>query len=183
MVRRELDADGSVLVEELIGLIRCTSDRVFNATIWDVLVDPEYQVRVHLPESAPCPTICAAACMQLHMLGEAGSKSNRGVRLLQGKGIGRYMVTRIVESLKRQQIGNICLFADREGWLPLMPGLLLKLLQLVLELLLEQCCSSNTRLVFALQLWDSTSSLASNVILMVSGTNPLGCRARPKMLC
>ena len=30
--------------EQLMGLIRCTSDRVFNATIWDVLVDPQYQV-------------------------------------------------------------------------------------------------------------------------------------------
>jgi len=29
--------------EELIGLSRCTSDHAFNATIWDVLVDPEYQ--------------------------------------------------------------------------------------------------------------------------------------------
>ena len=30
--------------DELIGLARATSDHVFNATIWDVLVDPEYQV-------------------------------------------------------------------------------------------------------------------------------------------
>lgn len=29
--------------EELIGLTRCTSDHAFNATIWDVLVDPDYQ--------------------------------------------------------------------------------------------------------------------------------------------
>jgi ribosomal protein S18 acetylase RimI-like enzyme len=29
--------------ESLIGLSRCTSDHAFNATIWDVLVDPEYQ--------------------------------------------------------------------------------------------------------------------------------------------
>jgi ribosomal protein S18 acetylase RimI-like enzyme len=29
--------------EELIGLARATSDHAFNATIWDVLVDPEYQ--------------------------------------------------------------------------------------------------------------------------------------------
>lgn len=31
--------------EQLIGLARATSDHAFNATIWDVLVDPEYQVR------------------------------------------------------------------------------------------------------------------------------------------
>lgn len=32
-----------VLNESLIGLARATSDHAFNATIWDVLVDPEYQ--------------------------------------------------------------------------------------------------------------------------------------------
>jgi hypothetical protein len=31
--------------KELIGLARATSDHAFNATIWDVLVDPIYQVR------------------------------------------------------------------------------------------------------------------------------------------
>ena len=30
----------------LIGLARCTSDGAFNATIWDVLVDPEFQGQV-----------------------------------------------------------------------------------------------------------------------------------------
>lgn len=44
VVRRELDPNGATTKEQLIGLIRCTSDHVFNATIWDVLVDPEYQV-------------------------------------------------------------------------------------------------------------------------------------------
>ena len=34
---------GDSVEEELIGLSRCTSDHAFNATIWDVLVDPEYQ--------------------------------------------------------------------------------------------------------------------------------------------
>jgi ribosomal protein S18 acetylase RimI-like enzyme len=32
-----------VVSEQLIGLARATSDHAFNATIWDVLVDPEYQ--------------------------------------------------------------------------------------------------------------------------------------------
>ena len=35
--------------------------------------------------------------------------------LLKGKGIGRYLVIKTVEALKREQIGNICLFADAEG--------------------------------------------------------------------
>ncbi|MEW5316378.1 MAG: hypothetical protein WDW38_007756 [Sanguina aurantia] len=34
---------GQVLSESLIGLARTTSDHAFNATIWDVLVDPEFQ--------------------------------------------------------------------------------------------------------------------------------------------
>ncbi|CAL8467883.1 g7421 [Coccomyxa elongata] len=75
VVRRELDPSGATTNEQLIGLIRCTSDQVFNATIWDVLVDPEYQ----------------------------------------GKGIGRFLVIKTVEALKREQIGNICLFADAEA--------------------------------------------------------------------
>lgn len=29
---------------KLIGMARATSDHAFNATIWDVLVDPSYQV-------------------------------------------------------------------------------------------------------------------------------------------
>ena len=29
---------------ELIGMARATSDHAFNATIWDVLIDPLYQV-------------------------------------------------------------------------------------------------------------------------------------------
>lgn len=33
----------------LIGLARCTSDGAFNATIWDVLVDPEFQGQVRFP--------------------------------------------------------------------------------------------------------------------------------------
>lgn len=30
--------------KKLIGMARATSDHAFNATIWDVLVDPDYQV-------------------------------------------------------------------------------------------------------------------------------------------
>ena len=34
--------------ERLVGLARATSDHAFNATIWDVLIDPEYQVHFSL---------------------------------------------------------------------------------------------------------------------------------------
>lgn len=37
-------SDSSQKSDQLIGLARATSDHVFNATIWDVLVDPAYQV-------------------------------------------------------------------------------------------------------------------------------------------
>ena len=47
VLKRELRADATIVSEQLIGLIRCTSDRVFNATIWDVLVSPEFQVGCH----------------------------------------------------------------------------------------------------------------------------------------
>lgn len=30
--------------KQLIGMARATSDHAFNATIWDVVVDPSYQV-------------------------------------------------------------------------------------------------------------------------------------------
>ncbi|KAG7033705.1 Serotonin N-acetyltransferase 1, chloroplastic, partial [Cucurbita argyrosperma subsp. argyrosperma] len=30
--------------KKLIGMARATSDHAFNATIWDVLVDPSYQI-------------------------------------------------------------------------------------------------------------------------------------------
>ncbi|KXZ50693.1 hypothetical protein GPECTOR_15g377 [Gonium pectorale] len=36
-------ASASGATEQLIGLARATSDHAFNATIWDVLVDPEFQ--------------------------------------------------------------------------------------------------------------------------------------------
>ena len=45
VVLRHVGADGAPAEERLIGLARCTSDHVFNATIWDVLVDPEFQAR------------------------------------------------------------------------------------------------------------------------------------------
>ena len=33
-----------IISESLVGMARVTSDHAFNATIWDVLVDPEFQV-------------------------------------------------------------------------------------------------------------------------------------------
>ena len=40
------DAAGGAAASTLIGLARATSDAAFNATIWDVLVDPAYQGQV-----------------------------------------------------------------------------------------------------------------------------------------
>ena len=33
--------------KQLVGMARATSDHAFNATIWDVLVDPSYQVSLN----------------------------------------------------------------------------------------------------------------------------------------
>lgn len=38
-----IEMPGSEMPGRLVGLARCTSDGAFNATIWDVLVDPEFQ--------------------------------------------------------------------------------------------------------------------------------------------
>lgn len=56
----------------LVGLARCTSDGAFNATLWDVVVDPG----------------------------------------LQGRGLGKALVERVVRSLLRREIANVTLFAD-----------------------------------------------------------------------
>ncbi len=104
IVRRELDPSGATTNEQLIGLIRCTSDQVFNATIWDVLVDPEYQASFLL--------ICSVFHICNRFLCRRNDYSGS---LMKGKGIGRFLVIKTVEALKREQIGNICLFADTEG--------------------------------------------------------------------
>ena len=43
---RHQPSDDSQKSDKLIGLARATSDHVFNATIWDVLIDPAYQVSI-----------------------------------------------------------------------------------------------------------------------------------------
>lgn len=54
----ELVTEGSQgETKKLIGLARATSDHVFNATVWDVLVDPEFQGQVR---SICCPPSCNA---------------------------------------------------------------------------------------------------------------------------
>ena len=76
--------------------------------------------------------------------------------LLQGRGIGRFMVARTVEFLKEEQIGNICLFADSDGELPfkvaLAKGIGVRLqAQALFAMSLSHC-----DLVY----WDSVSALS-----------------------
>lgn len=40
-----LTLEGEGAGAQLVGLARCTSDGAFNATIWDVLVNPSFQGR------------------------------------------------------------------------------------------------------------------------------------------
>lgn len=56
----ELVTEGSQgETKKLIGLARATSDHVFNATVWDVLVDPEFQGQVR---SICCPRFMQCTC-------------------------------------------------------------------------------------------------------------------------
>ncbi len=58
----------------LIGFARLTSDQVFNATLWDVLVHPDYQgqgwgralVR-HLMTQLPTPKLARSRCLRMPM--------------------------------------------------------------------------------------------------------------------
>ena len=58
---RHPSADGSQKSDQLIGLARATSDHVFNATIWDVLVDPAYQVSLNIHSNIAYRSV--AACV------------------------------------------------------------------------------------------------------------------------
>lgn len=72
VVLRRGAAGGAPPEERLIGLARCTSDHVFNATIWDVLVDPEFQARTcsqgraskALCTAPHCEAVMCSACEQ-----------------------------------------------------------------------------------------------------------------------
>jgi hypothetical protein len=64
-------ANGSgTAAETLIGLARATSDHAFNATIWDVLVDPAYQASI---SSRGSSSVLGAVASDLwHQLRRAG---------------------------------------------------------------------------------------------------------------
>lgn len=50
--------------ERLIGLARATSDHAFNATIWDVLVDPEYQASHQDEDGLRSPFYPTFSCLR-----------------------------------------------------------------------------------------------------------------------
>lgn len=80
-------SNGKETEETLIGMGRATSDHAFNATIWDVLVDPDYQNKG---------------------LGEW----RKSVNALNLAVIGKCLVEQMVRALLRREITNISLFAD-----------------------------------------------------------------------
>ncbi len=97
--------------------------------------------------------------------------------LLKGKGIGRYMVVKTVEALKRQQIGNICLFADSEGGScnSSRHAYVISLCILAcskVNLLQNSTGGCSPEDDFFLQLWASTNNWDSSAILTVSGNSP-----------
>ncbi|KAG8377151.1 hypothetical protein BUALT_Bualt09G0138700 [Buddleja alternifolia] len=75
--------------KKLIGMARATSDHAFNATIWDVLVDPSYQ------------DIGFVAYMVI----DPGK---------QGQGLGKVLIEKLIRALLQRDIGNISLFADSQ---------------------------------------------------------------------
>ena len=87
------------------------------------------------------------------------------LQLVQGKGIGRYMVVRTVQALKAEQIGNICLFADAEGVSPpILTCSGVAYLHAKVHLLIVPFAHDSPQCV-SLQLWASTSNWGSRLIL------------------
>jgi GNAT superfamily N-acetyltransferase len=121
-----------VLSESLVGMARATSDHAINATIWDVLVDPEYQgqglgralVEQLVSEGrASCCVVCARA--NYARAGTPHTHTSHHARaisptLLPRKHTHAHTSTRTrthatapqVRSLLRRDISNITLFAD-----------------------------------------------------------------------
>lgn len=103
----------------LIGLARCTSDGAFNATLWDVLVDPEFQGQVGLPAIspplAPIRTTLASkpVCSAAQSLGCPGTLLRDECGTLQG--LGKALVEGVTRTLLKRDITNITLFADSAG--------------------------------------------------------------------
>ncbi|KAG6486553.1 hypothetical protein ZIOFF_055130 [Zingiber officinale] len=89
--------------KKLIGMARATSDHAFNATIWDVLVDPSYQARficLNLSdEELVSPLLTGPG---YDFLGD------------MGRGLGKALVEQLIRTLLQRDIGNITLFADNK---------------------------------------------------------------------
>ncbi len=98
---RQQPSDKSEKSDKLIGLARATSDHVFNATIWDVLVDPAYQVSTPDNDSK--------------QVDQHSVLSARSSIALQGQGLGKALVEQMVRTLLQRDITNITLFADANG--------------------------------------------------------------------
>lgn len=115
---RQESSDNSEKSDKLIGLARATSDHVFNATIWDVLVDPAYQV------SSAVGCMHGKACMSFCKIVDILAEDNVDCRvMLQGQGLGKALVEQMVRTLLQRDITNITLFADANGMgLPVVSG-------------------------------------------------------------
>lgn len=93
--------------KKLIGMARATSDHAFNATIWDVLVDPEYQVN----QNKQLVFLFLVLVLELFFCLMLISF----VLVYQGQGLGKALVEKLVRALLQRDIGNISLFADSQG--------------------------------------------------------------------
>lgn len=102
------DTEGGNGEKKLIGMARATSDHAFNATIWDVLVDPEYQVTKN--GNGFCIWFLLSNLWNALYL-----MLISGFVCFQGQGLGKALVEKLVRALLQRDIGNISLFADSQG--------------------------------------------------------------------
>jgi GNAT superfamily N-acetyltransferase len=98
--------------KQLIGMARATSDHAFNATIWDVLVDPSYQVNWSTFLLAVM-TIWVHA--SIRYLKDLGLYDGLHLLLFQGQGLGKTLMEKVIRTLLQRDINNITLFADSKG--------------------------------------------------------------------
>uniref|UniRef100_A0A9I9DX63 Acetyltransferase NSI n=1 Tax=Cucumis melo TaxID=3656 RepID=A0A9I9DX63_CUCME len=100
--------------KKLIGMARATSDHAFNATIWDVLVDPSYQEKLSIDIKRFGAEVYSPGCTN-RIIGGINWIQNPFYLDYLGQGLGRALIEKLIRALLQRDIGNITLFADSQG--------------------------------------------------------------------
>ncbi|KAK4345501.1 hypothetical protein RND71_035677 [Anisodus tanguticus] len=115
--------------KKLIGMARATSDHAFNATIWDVLVDPSYQSTQEttlLVNTRMKKIEESLVVLEDVIMAGVWRRKARVVFVCRHanvkwwfpnwwevrQGLGRVLIEKLIKTLLRRDIGNISLFAD-----------------------------------------------------------------------